>query len=494
MNNISLIIATLTTEDKKNFVLRLKKRNKRNDTKNIDLFMLLDRYEHQENIDLILYGKSAKGAYHALCKRLHDTLVDFIASKKIEEESSKEMNALKLVLVSRTFFQQQQVAIAFKTLAKAELIAKKYSLYHTLNDVYELQLVHAHLNDLLDFKEVLKKIQKNKRKIFQEENLNLFYAAIQNELNQKNPVLSDIIERNMNSYDISITKNLSYQSLFKILQISNQVANVTRNYYEMLAFIEKARKKIEVSERAQNEHLHYHIQILYYLSNTYFRIKKFSKSDTYLQRMHDHMQMQNQKYYSIFYCQYLLIENLLCIYTGKLEAVIQNLSHFDYQKFKNEEAYIHDLKLTHIVALFLKERFHDALHIYKGFVHSDQWYSKKVGFIWVIKKNLLEILLFIELDFMDLVESRLKSFRKKHNAHLIEHGEERITDYINLIAAYYHDKESIHSDGFEKKLDAILNIDNKEEDIFAISFYAWLKSKMKHESTYATCLDYINEI
>ena len=493
MNNISLIVATLTAEDKKNFVLRLKHRNKRNDAKNIDLFMLLDRQESQENLDLILYGKSAKGAYHALCKRLHDALIDFIASKKIEEESSTEMNALKLVMVSRSFFQQQQVVIAFKTLAKAELIARKYALYNTLNEIYELQLAHAHLNDLLNFQGVLKKFQKNKRKILQEENLNLFYAAIQNELSQKDPVLSDIIERKLATYNISITKNLSYQSLFKILQISNQVANATRNYYDVLEFIEKARKKIEVSERAENEHLYYHIQVLYYLSNTYFRIKKFKKSATYLQRMHDHMYLQNEKYYNIFYCQYVLIENLLLIYTGNLELVIQRLSQFNYDKYKNEEEHIHDLKLTLIVAFFLNERFHDALNMYKGFFHSDKWYSNKVGFIWVIKKNLLEILLFIELDYMDLVESRLKSFRKKHNAHLIDHDEKRIIDYVNLIAAYYHDKQSIHSDGFEKKLDAILDIENKEEDIFAISFYAWLKSKMKSEDTYTTCLNYIKK-
>ena len=120
-------------------------------------------------------------------------------------------------------------------------------------------------------------------------------------------------------------------------------------------------------------------------------------------------------------------------------------------------------------------------------------YTKKVGFIWVIKKNLLEILLLIELDYIDLVESRLNSFRKKHGAHLLAHNEKRIMDYVNLVAAYYHNKQSIQSEGFEKKLDAILNIDNKEEDLFAISFYAWLKSKMESKNTYTTCLDYINK-
>ncbi len=397
MNNISSIIATLSPDDKKRFVLGLKNRNKRNDAKNIDLFKLLDTSETVDNLDLVLYGKKAKGAYHALCKRLHDGLIDFIASKRIEEESSKEMDALKLVLVSRTFFQHQQTQVAFKTLAKAELIAEKYSLLSTLNEIYQIQLSHAHLNTSFNFREIRKKFEKNKHSILKEENLNLFYAAIHHELAHKNPNLSDIIERNLGVYNISISKNLSYQSLFKILKISNQVANVTRNYHDILGFVEKARKKIEISERVQDEHLYFHIQILYYLSNTYFRIKKFKKSANSLQSMHDYMCLQNKKYYRVFYSQHQLIENLLHIYTGKLEFAIEKLYDFDFQRHKDDVVYIHDLKLTQVVALFLNEQFQEALKMYGNFYHSDHWYYDKVGFIWVIKKNLLEILILISI-------------------------------------------------------------------------------------------------
>ncbi|MEL4456024.1 hypothetical protein [Lutimonas vermicola] len=494
MNSISLIIATLTPQDKKDFLLTLKRRNKRSDTKNVALFKLLDTPDPAGNLDLVLYGKRSKNAYHALCKRLHDTLIDFVATKKIEEESSKEMTALKLILASRTFFQHHQATIAFKTLAKAELIAKKNSLFTTLNEIYQIQLTHYHLSDSLDFKETLKKLKKNKGNILHKENLNLFYAAIQEELNGKNPQLSDIIERNLLLYNISITKHVSYPSLFKILQISNQVAYVTRNYYDILDFIEQARKKIDISERVQKQHLYDHIQILYYLSNTYFRIKKFKKSADTLQSMHNNMRLQQQKYYPVFYCQYSLLENLLLIYTGHLEQAIDKLYQFNFKKFKNQEVHIHDLKLTLVVALFLHENFKEALKVYTDFYHSDNWYSKKVGFIWVIKKNLLEILIFIELDYINLVESRLKSFRKKHSAHLIEHDEKRILDFVTLIGAYYSNKEAITSEAFAKELDHILKVESGEEDIFAISFYAWLKAKITSKKTYDTCLEYINKV
>ena len=494
MNSISLIIATLSPEDKKNFLLDLKRRNKRSDTKNIALFKLLDTPDPAESLDLKLYGKSAKNAYHALCKRLHDALIDFVATKKIEEESSKEMTALKLILASRTFFQHQQTSIAFKTLAKAELIAKKNSLFTTLNEIFQIRLTHHHLLDSIEFKETLEKFKKNKYSILQEENLNLFYATIQEELSSKNPQLSDIIERNLNVYDISITQQVSHSSLLKILQICNQVANVTRNYYGILDFIEQVRNKIDFSEKVENENLYDHIQILYYLSNTYFRIRSFKKSTDSLKRMHDTMCLQNQKYYGVFYCQYSLLENLLLIYTGNLELAIEKLYLFNFKKFKHQEVLVHDLKLTLIVALFLNEKFKEALKVYTDFYHSDHWYSKKVGFIWVIKKNLLEILVLIELDYMDLVESRLKSFRKKHSAHLIEHNEKRILDFVKLISMYYTHKEAVKSEAFTKELDHIVNNRHKEEDIFAISFYAWLKAKINAENTYTTCLEYINGI
>jgi hypothetical protein len=44
----------------------------------------------------------------------------------------------------------------------------------------------------------------------------------------------------------------------------------------------------------------------------------------------------------------------------------------------------------------------------QDFYHSD-WYIEKIGY--VCQKNLIEILLLIELDYMDLV-SRLYSFKE----------------------------------------------------------------------------------
>ena len=86
MSIIYSIIATLSKEEKTAFVRKLKERNKRSDTTNIALFKLLDTSNPPSDLDMLLYGKPSKGAYHALCKRLHDALIDFIATKSFDKE------------------------------------------------------------------------------------------------------------------------------------------------------------------------------------------------------------------------------------------------------------------------------------------------------------------------------------------------------------------------------------------------------------------------
>lgn len=494
MSIIYLIIATLSKEEKSAFVRILKERNKRSDTKNIELFKLLSTSNQSNGLDIVLYGKPAKGAYHALCKRLHDSLIDFIATKSFDKESSEEMNALKLVLASSIFFKQDQTYIAFKTLAKAELIAVKYSLFSILNEIYHTQILHAHLNSALDLQQIIGKWQVNKLDIQQEDNLNLFYATIQAELNESNPKVTDIISRNLQKFNISISENLSYESLFKILQISNQVAHISRDYYAIFPFIEDACQKIETSERSSSKHLFDHLQILYYLANTNFRIKNLKVAEKYLETMLANMHLENKKYYAIFYPQYAVIENLLLIYTGKNEEAIKNLQTFNFEKYKNKQVHTLDLKLTFVVSLFLNENFKEALKVYQDFYHNDQWYINKIGYIWVIQKNLIEILLLIELDYFELVESRLNGFRKKYTKHLKEHNETIVLAFLKLITIYYYKTEDIYAEAFIKKVDALLLKRINETDVFTISFYAWLKAKIEKTELYKTNLNFITSL
>ncbi len=494
MSTISSIISTLSNEEKRAFVASLRKKNKRNDTKNIQLFKLLNTADPPKDIDIVLYGKPSKGAFHALSKRLHDSLIDFIASKSFEGETSEEMEILKLLLASRIFFEQKQYKIAFKTLDKAEQKAKNYDLYGILNEIYYTKIQYAHLNTKIILEVLIANFKKNKDAIQQEENLNLFYASVQNELSQHRQNFVIVIQNALSRFGISTSKDLTFRSLFKILEVTNKTAQVSRDYYSILAFVEEVYTQISTKEEIINKHLFYHIQIIYYVANAHFRNKNFATSQHYLKLMLDQMQKHQQKYHRRFLPQYILLNTLNLNYTGYAEEAIQKLETFNYNKHKEQVSYTLDLKLSLIVFYFMQSKFKDALHILNGFYHSDHWYTEKAGMLWVIKKNLVEILVHLELDHIDLIESRVNSFRKKHRTYLQKNSDTRALEFLKLILEYYHTPEIIVKDTFKTKINKTLaTTSRKQEDIFEMSFYAWLKSKAGGTKLYKTILEMVKQ-
>ncbi|WP_062055497.1 hypothetical protein [Aquimarina longa] len=494
MSTISAIIQTLSDEEKRSFVALLRQKNKRNDTKNIQLFKLLDTTAVGKDLDIQIYGKKSKGAYHALSKRLHDTLIDFIASKSFEEETSEEMETIRLLRVSRIFFEQKQYKIAFKTITKAEQKAKTYALFSILNEIYYTLIQYAHLNPALALDVLLINFKNNKESLQQEENLNLFYATVQHELMQQKRDVVPVIKNSLSKFGISITQDLTFRSLFKILEITNKTAQVTREYHTILPFVEETYLQIDIKENVIDKHLFYHIQILYYVANSYFRNKNFKISQQYLGIMLQQMKKHNYKYFKRFYPQYTLLASLNLNYTNHATSAILKLENFDYDKHKDQISYVLDLQLSLIVYYFQQLLFKKALGILNDFYHSDHWYTEKAGIAWVIKKNLIEILLRIELDHIDLVASRMHSFKKKHGGYLKKNNETRVLEFLKLAIAYYHKPEIALTTEFKNKIkNTLITLNPEEEDIFEMSFYAWIKSKIEGTSLYETTLQLIKQ-
>ncbi|GAA3519921.1 hypothetical protein GCM10022393_37670 [Aquimarina addita] len=494
MNTISHMIATLSDEEKKSFISQLKQKNKRRDTKNIQLFKLLETHPERKNIDILIYGKKSKGAFHALCKRLSDSLIDFIATKSFDGEKSEEMEILKLLLASRIFFEQKQYKIAFKTLKKAESRAKNDEFFGILNEIYYTRIQYAHLDQKTSLDSLIQDFRINKKAFQQEENLNLFYANIQDKLTYKKADITQTIQESLSRFDISVNTGLTFRSLYKILEINNQAANVTQNFYSILPFIEKVNKQLEAKERHTEKHLFYQIQIIYYVANSYFRNKNFKTSQWYLDRMEKQMHAQKDKYHKRFFPQLLLLKILNLNYSGKAADAIKALEQFDYYKYRHQVGYILDLKLSLVVFYFQQARYKEALSLFKESQHSDNWYAENAGIIWVIKKNLTEILLYMELDHMDLVESRLKSFRKKHGTYLKNNNEHRVLDFLSLATKYYYNTHTLNTASFMEKILTSLEVNSPEqEDIFVMSFYAWLKARVLNANLYETTLQVVNQ-
>jgi hypothetical protein len=486
MKQIKAIIDTFSAEDTHDFLLFQQKKNRRGDTKNEALFKLIAKGE-TEGLDVKLYGKPAKNSYHALCKRLQDSLIDFVATKSFSGESNKELDIMKLLLAARIFFEHKQYKVAFKTLGQAEKKATDKDVYAILTEIYHTKIQYAHLDASLDLSKLKTTCQKNLLHFQQEQQLNMIYATIKQELQQpQNTSVDTIIENAFADFTSTIDTSLTYKTLFQLLQLTATAARLQTNYYSNLPYMEQLFAIVSAKKESPEKHAFYHIQILYLMALAHFRNKNFEEASVFLVKMETAMEQKNNVYYSRFSEKLIALKGINLNYKGNATQSIVLL-----QKHQNQSL---DIALTLLMSLFQQKEYSQAYSVFKNMNHSDVWYEKKMGWIWVLKKSIIEILLLIELDKLDLVLSRLQRFQKKFNKKLKVLGETRVLNFMKLVALYYEKPFEVSSEAFYDRVESSFDWIGKErEDVFVMSFYAWLKAKMEQRDLYEVTLELVRK-
>lgn len=497
MNHLNAIVSTFSIEEQQKFISYLEKKNKRNDAKNIQLFKYLLKPElTSKNICYKIYGTEKANSYHALRKRLYQSILDFIANMSLQEENSTDMQIIKYILAARKCLLYKQYEVAYKILDKAELLASEHYLFPLLNEIYHTKIQYAYANSSIQLDDIISKFKQNQKNHFLEDELNMVYAKVRHTLNSityKGAVIDfqTILNNILEEHNININESLSFKSLYQLMSIIGLSAFVTNDYLKTEPFLINTYKTI-LKYKNKEKQIYYHIQILYLIANTLFRNKKFKESQHYLRLMHVEMQHQRKKYYNTFKLKYHLLLALNLNYSNQQNEAIHLLEPFISIKHDDVESLL-DIYLALIVFYFQNDDLKKAHHLFSKFYHTDYWYTEKAGKEWVIKKNIIEILLHIELENVDLIESRLLSFKRAHFKYLKDIKQERVIIYLNLVENYYKNPEMVTSTDFKNKVENSFEwIEKQREDIFVMSFYAWLKSKMDNSNLYLTTLNLAN--
>jgi len=498
MTDLYAIVATLSSEDEQRFINYLEKKNKRNDTKNIELFKLLAQNElTSKEICQKIYNSNKKDAYHALRKRLYQSLIDFIANINLEEENSVDMQIIKYILASRTFLIHKKSKIAYQILDKAESLAQEHQLFPILNEIYHTKIQYAYLNPSVNIDVLITNFRSNQKQHFIEEELNLVYAKIRQTLSDmtyKGKVLDfkTILNNTLKEHNIDSSESLSFKSLYQLMTIVSLSAFVTNDYLKIEPFLIDTYQKIK-DHKTKDKQSVYHIQVVYMIANTLFRNKKFSESLAYLEQMKSLMLTQRKKYYTTYKLKHQLLRALNLNYSNKQDEAISTLENVRETKHTDIESLL-DIHLALVMFYMQKSDFKNAKSIFSKFYHTDRYYIGKAGKEWTIKKNIAEIILYIEIGDFDLAESRLLSFKRSYFGYLKDINQSRVVTFIKLVESYFKNPEQVTSKQFKDKVEIAFDwIDEKQEDIFVMSFYAWLKSKMESKSLYHTTSELIKK-
>lgn len=493
MDKTQQLIQSLTKEEQQQCLHYLTSKNQRGDVKNVALFQLyMEEAMPQEDLIVKLYGKTVTpNTFHALKKRLRTSVIDFMAYHNLKTDHSIEMELIKNILSARTFLLREEYKTAFQLLDKAQQLATSYALYTFLNEILHTKIQYApeYAPELLP--ELQKLSEATHHALLLEDKLNLAYAQLKTAINEweyqgKAIDFQELFTNTLNNLNLQ-PEMLSFKSLYQFISLFSFSAFATNNYTDSEAFILKNYNLLQ-QQKQRSSMLYYHIEVVYQLANVLFRNKKFESSLHYLQHMKQLLQAQKGKYQAAFAAKHLILESLNRNFLGNPAEALALLTPLLHKKKTPTEVHF-NATLTAVMIYFQQGELKKAQQLLIQLHHTDSWYETKVGVEMVIKKNVMELLLFIDLGHIDLAETSLKRLRKNYTKYLQSIGQERVLTYLQLIQRYIQYPEEIHAKPF---FDTVENSfewqSHQEEDIFVMCFYAWLKSKMEQTNVYQTTL------
>ena len=445
-------------------------------------------------INNLYNSEKNKDAYHALRKRLQDNLLLFLSQKTFENNHSDTYDALRLVVVGRFLLENDVVKVAFKCLDKAERLAEHLEQFNLLNELFLLKLQYAHLSGAEDLETLTARFEHNQLNMQREAKLNIAYAFLRQELQEihlKGKVvnLTALMVTTIRKYKISVQDLMTYKSIYQILFIANEYAAIQQNYDLIERYINRTNQFMQRQGYTKEPYLFYHISILYFLANFHMRQKDFAKSTSYLEEMMSLMVADN-RYYALFYLRHQLLSALNLFFTGFAEDAIVLLQEALYGVKPTSKAEdIEDIRICLTMFLALcNDR--GSLKQLSLLTQTDAWYEKKMGMLWTIRKNLMEILVHAQFSNVELSMSRLTSFRRRYKKYLLKTSEERVLMYLKLVEKYLMNPD-VTSESTYRKAVLYLASTKENNDIFTLSFIAWLVARWEKKTAYEVVLTLI---
>tara|TARA_B110000037_G_scaffold33143_2_gene40016 strand:- start:135 stop:521 length:387 start_codon:yes stop_codon:yes gene_type:complete len=116
---------------------------------------------------------------------------------------------------------------------------------------------------------------------------------------------------------------------------------------------------------------------------------------------------------------------------------------------------------------------------------TDNSFEKNMGVEWRIKKNMIDVIYQYELGRTEIALDRILSIERIHKNLLRTNQYSRISVFLGLVKRIIKNPLIEDEEEFFNRVESpFVWIEMEQEDLQAVSYYAWLKSKLTKQKFY----------
>lgn len=495
------IILSLNDDDVKEFRTFIQRQRSKKQRMDLQLFEILlqDKSRKAREICTLLYGDDKNmNAYHSIRKRLLKQLMEFLVLKRMDDDTTSASYIMGLISVSHFLFENNQSETAWHYLSKSEELALKNEQYDLLDNIYNLQIAHANSKSAPPIETIITNWNTNKQLADEDERANVAQMIIKYNLEKKikEEVALDLhteIEKVLDQYKLDNVVFKRPKLLYNFLTIVRSATLASKDYTSFAPVIIDLYNETQRNDLFKKKDHFYKLSILYMICHVLYRSRNFNLALKYLETFKKEMESHKRSHYLLFYPKYILIYASVKSYNGDNEESIKVLEEALPSVVKHSLTDAINIRLNLAVYLFQQEKYSETLRTLVQFEHNDSWYAKRMGTEWVMRKNLIELLTHFEKGNTDLASSKIQSFKKNHKKTLQLPIYSRIKTFLGFIQDCIDKPYWVASNEYFEYVDNTLERWPLEsEDLQAMAFYCWLKSKMLKKGYYHVLVETVN--
>lgn len=494
-------ILTLKSDEKKEFRAFIQRQRFRNERKDLELFDILSSGAKLKAREVAgrLYSPINMNAYHTLRKRLTKHLLEFVVLKEMDVDTTSESAIGGMLSMARFMLHRTQFDIAAKYLDKATDLARKNERYALLNQCLGLQIQHA--TELgLDLTHLIPEWQENKRMEDLDERATLAYSLIRSKLadvrlSGKPGELQAITRDTLVEFGLGKTVQMKPAFLYRVAQITRSAVIASKEYHQFEPYVLELYNGLLESGGFEKKDHQYHLWFLYMISHVLYRNRKFNAAREYLGILGEQLHAYNAIYFSRFYPKFVLLKAAVESYSGNNSAAVRLLTEtLEDSSLRLQVEDRLNMSLNLAVYHFQAADYRMANRILQDQGHTDHWMEKKMGKEWRFKKNLIEVIIQVELGHPEIALNRIRAAERYFGSFLKNAMYQRAHIFMRFIRAVIEKPEVVASAEFSNYVDeTITRLPGDQEDIQAMTFYCWLKSKMLRMDYYEVLIATIRE-
>jgi hypothetical protein len=475
MDFLEQTIQQLSADEQSEFRQFLQKRKQ--ERKDLMLFDIIARNKDYEPRVMVNKLQTTNlNAYHSLRKRLMKELFEFVVFKQLQSDATGASSVMGFISMTRFMLQKNLPDVARYFIRKAEVSAIQLRQYDLLENIYNLMIAHG---DQLHtpVEETIQKWQINSKKYQARQKLNIAYTLIRLQLASARKSgttldVEEIVTRVFREFEITIDDANTPEFMYKI-------TSMARSYSRL--------KKTGAFTRHDFE---YEIGFQYMIAHALYRNKKFEEAEKLLDGLESDDHSKSLRTTEL-YPKTIALRASIATYSGRNAlaiSIIRDALKNDRLRISLAERLNMTLNLS--VYYFQAEEFKKANKTLIDIGHSDRWLEDKMGVEWRFKKNMIEVIIQIELRHEDIALSKILSIEKHFALFFQQAAYARARIFLSFIKRLVNQPEIISSKSFaEEVINAQLAWPEEKEDLQAITFFAWLKAKMKKRNYYETLVE-----